>query len=198
MKHMDLKEYWKTTIINSESTFAVTLAFNPHCRGSHAAVVRVKAGSSGGANTVTIAYDASASRVRLPTRVDAFNRLTTARVITPDRVQFDVALLARNLDREILGPRYHRKPSDQWSSYIGFIEHPAGNAHVHLAWRFRDPCGIAGAELVKQWRALSPYYTAHVQPLNDPSGWADYMLKDQSKADLKDPLGLILSRPHSA
>jgi len=197
MEHMTFKDYWKTILQNFPSTYAVTLAYNPHCRGSHAAVYRVKAQTSfGGTNTVTIAYDSSASHVRLPTRVDACNRLTTVRHVTPDQVRHDVALLSRNVDRRLLGRLFNRQPAAMWSAYIGFIEHPDSNTHVHLAWHCHDPHGLAGAELAKQWGKLSPYFTSVIRPLSDPVEWANYMLKDQSPAALLDSRGLILSRAH--
>jgi len=187
MEHMTLKDHWKTILQNFTATYAVTLSYNPHCRGSHAAVFKVPPDQR---------YVQMPTRVELKTRVDASNRLTTSRTITPDRIQQDVVLLSRNLDRRLLGTRFNRQPAAMWSAYIGFIEHPDSNTHVHLAWHCHDPHGLAGAELAKQWGKLSPYFTAHVEPLSGPVGWADYMLKDQSPAALLDSRGLILSRAH--
>ncbi|WP_455976685.1 hypothetical protein [Methylorubrum populi] len=99
--------------------------------------------------------------------------------LTADRVQADVAKLHCRVDRKLTKKFNKVRPEDR-TGYIGFIERPDTNTHVHLAWRVPEIYhGRFDAALVHWWDRLHPYGSVDVKLIYDAPGWARYISKDQ-------------------
>ena len=175
---MNLKKDWKRVLLNLDANYAVTLAYNPHIKGSYEPTYRLK--ENGNYQQIT-------------GRIGVGNRLTTMRNITKQIADKDTAFLAKQLDRKLLGSRYHKKPSIIWSKYAGFIEHANSNFHIHLMWKCHDPHGKAPRLIEELWHSFDRNHLACVKPITDAIGWADYILKEQTLRDLKNLDFLVLN-----
>jgi len=169
---MNLKNEWRQVLLNVNANYGVTLAYNPHIRGTYEPMYRKKSNGD---------YQ------QLTRREGVGNRLTTNRSIRKTQIDSDIALLAKKLDRELLGTRFNLAAKCRWSSYAGFIEHPESNLHIHLMWRCHDPNFKAPYFINKIWKEFDRNHTADVTPITNADVWAAYILKKQSLEDLNNP-----------
>ncbi len=66
------------------------------------------------------------------------------------------------IDRQLLGPKWHRKPADQRTMFFAFAEHPNSNRHFHLMLKTDQP--IAFAEIAdRMWNKIVPAGSMDVQ-----------------------------------
>lgn len=114
--------------------------------------------------------------------------------LSAERVHADTAIAHGRLDRTLMGKRFNKRPVDERTGYVGFIEHPEANTHAHFAWRVPIKHHARFEAVFKeQWDHLHPYGDVDVQVLYDATGWAAYMSKDQWRTSHADDAALLLA-----
>jgi hypothetical protein len=84
----------------------------------------------------------------------------------------------QRIDRAILGPKWLQKTESR-SRYIGFIEKPANNLHIHAVFHFPtgdDKKFVQRAP--KLWEKLAPAGNLDIQQISHVEGLADYITKE--------------------
>lgn len=110
------------------------------------------------------------------------------------RIHADLDKLHLYVDDFFYGSRAARRPLEKRCSFIGMIEHPASNAHVHMLWRVpADRHSEVDVALRSVWQRIRPSGTVDVQ-VGPDEGWARYVLKDHWGAALDDALLFVASR----
>ncbi|MGU3466876.1 hypothetical protein ACLBXO_18675 [Methylobacterium sp. C33D] len=104
--------------------------------------------------------------------------------------------LHRKMDRKLFGTRFNELPCEKRSSFVGYIENPSSNIHVHLVWTMPDARVDEFTEIVTDvWLAKSRFTSIRVTLIRD-DGWSEYAAKDQWGASLEGDAALfIASRP---
>jgi hypothetical protein len=178
----NLNRAWSDFVASYPATFAVTLAYNP-----------IWTGTVCPADRITEADE----RIRLPMPAlrarSGVWQLATPRKIPCERIHANVGHLHRNVDRKLFGTRFHKLSPKQRTGYIGLIENPETNAHVHLAWRVPPNRSDEFTGLIRPlWRKMEPYGTADVERIYDVKGWGWYCTKRRPAR--KDPELFVASR----
>lgn len=203
---------WKEFFTAYPATHAVTLSYNPRyggtaslCQRRKGELVPFPASESGSGDlriiqrrkAAPICYRLVGEAVPLPTSgvpvTSSDNRLPTIRRISLEQVHADLDRLHREVDRTLFGTRFHKLPEERRSSFIGWVEHPTSNLHVHLMWRVREDRADNFPEAVADlWKSVSPFHSSDVQPIYD-GGWARYICKDQIGLVLEGDAALFVS-----
>lgn len=165
-------------------TFAVSLAYNNRWGGTACPTYRI--------------VPDTGECIRLPTpRVpvaSGANRLPIIRTVRLDQVHADLDWLHGLVDRDLYGRKFHLRTQDERSSFLGFIEHPKENLHVHLHWRVpeRDIAQFVDT-LGQHWKRITKYGSLDVKPVRD-AGWAWYSLEEQWGSALDEAELFVSSR----
>lgn len=178
---------WTEFFTDYPATHAVSLGYNNVCGGTASPCYRLTGDGE------VIPLPTSGVPVALGT-----NRLPIIRRVRLEQVHSDLDRLHGAVDRKLFGSRYHKLPEERRSSYIGFVEHPDDNVHVHLLWRVPESRTDEFAEeITAHWKAASRYHSTDVQMMRD-GGWAGYVCKDQIGRALEgDPALFVSSRKRS-
>jgi hypothetical protein len=173
---------WKSFLASRPGTHAVTLMYNPQHQGTVSPCYR-------------IAQDGEC--LRLPTpgipTLRGANRLPTARYIPLEQVHRDTDKLHRTVDRKLFGTRYSDRKEGDRSGFVGWIEHPDTNIHVHLSWRVPECRANEFPSVVTDaWMATSRFASIHVESIRD-DGWIKYILKDQWGSALNGDAALFVA-----
>lgn len=117
----------------------------------------------------------------------AFNRMETI-----DSARKNLNKFHAKLDRKILGKNYYKKPKDQRTFFVAFIEHMNSNFHYHLLLKTPNQY-ISRLEfhLDSSWQKVVNSGSSNVQAIYDHRGCTSYCLKEQS--NLKHFNNFILS-----
>jgi hypothetical protein len=103
-----------------------------------------------------------------------------------EKVQGALKTFFRNLDREILGARFHKAPLNHRTHYMAFPEHLDSNAHVHALIRVTPERHARVEYLLREdrswlWSRVAPRGTHALRALNEVGGWAAYMMKSSGQ-----------------
>lgn len=103
-------------------------------------------------------------------------RLPTAR--------WAVRKLFRNVDRRLLGTRFHKQPIELRTNGVFAFEHLESNLHAHGLIKVGQARGDSFFELFpgergEIWSAIWPSGTYEIKAAHDPAGFAHYFLKEQ-------------------
>lgn len=177
---------WGDFIAAQRANVAVTLCYNPARPGA----------------TASPAYQFSGDGECLPRYPSSFpgvpiaNRLPTLRNISLEQVHREVDWLHRRMDRKLFGTRFNKLPREKRSSFVGCVEKPNSNVHVHLAWTMPDDRTDKFTEIVTDaWLAKNRFASIRVKLIRDGE-WAEYITKDQWGTALEGDAALfVASRP---
>jgi hypothetical protein len=165
---------------------AVSLSYNP--------------GISGGTVSPTYRFTQDGVCLKGPTSaqtgVPIADRLPSARRISLAQVHRDMDWLHRKMDRKLFGTRFSELPAEQRSRFIGYVEKPTSNIHLHLAWTLPDSRVDEFTEIVTDaWQARSRFNSLRVKLIHD-GGWGAYIVKEQWGAAFEGDAALfVASRP---
>lgn len=173
---------WKSFLASRPATHAVTLAYNPHQPGTASPCYRITP---------------DGECLRLPTSgipvLRGVNRLPTARYVPLEQAHRDMDKLHRTVDRKLFGTRYSDRAEEDRSGFVGWIEHPDTNIHVHLSWRVPEiRADEFAAVITDAWMATSRFASIRVEPIRDDR-WTRYILKDQWGAALDGDAALFVA-----
>ncbi|WP_238193286.1 hypothetical protein [Methylobacterium frigidaeris] len=172
----DLATAWEAFVAARRATVAVTLSYNPE--------------RPGGTASPSYQFSQDGECFAGPTSSlpgsRSINCLPIMAQISLTRVAQDVDWLHRKVDRKLFGTRYNKLPANDRSSFVGFVEKPRSNMHVHLAWTVPDDRVDAFTEFVTDaWLAKSRFASIRVKLIYD-GNWGQYISKDQWRAALQD------------
>lgn len=157
--------------------FAVTFAFNNRIQGTVYHVIQ-SGTEAGGHNPKCSAKESY--------RLGGYSHVPIKEIT--QRVNH--AWLKTN--RCLWGDRYVRSRRPV-SIYRGFVEKRTENVHVHLAWAL--PPVVRRSDFVDTlttvWQGLVPSGSVHIEPLSNPLGWGDYIIKKVFTRDWSDRSGRI-------
>ncbi|QIJ74611.1 hypothetical protein GU700_08485 [Methylobacterium sp. NI91] len=158
---------WKRFLADRAANVAVSLAYNPHRTGTAGPCFRF---TRDGECVALVGSGASAA--------PNVNLLPSVRRIPLNTVQRSLDVLHRTVDRTLFGTRFNKLPQEARSSFIGFVEQPDWNLHVHLAWQVPAERVDEFTEVVTDaWTATSPSASIRVKLIHDAAGWANYVTK---------------------
>ena len=105
-------------------------------------------------------------------------------IVSLARIRADLSKLHLYVDVELHGRRVIAWSEDRRCAFIGFVEHPGTNAHVHMLWRVpANRQHEFEQALATVWTRIHPPGSTDVKPDPD-AGWAKYACKDQWGAAL--------------
>jgi hypothetical protein len=119
---------------------------------------------------------------------------TWAATLNPNRglpLQTELSIVRSafaDADRDLLGPRFHRKDARRRLLGFVFAEHPERNLHFHLALR----PGLHASDLelqarvntlARSWAARVPSGTTDIEPIKTVRGWSSYITKEVYRPD---------------
>lgn len=175
---------WREFFTSYPATHFVTLAYN---------------NVYGGTASLCHRLTSDGEFIPLPTSgvpvESGINRLPTIRRIRLEQVHADLDRLHRNVDRKLFGTNFNELPEERRTSFIGFVEHPESNVHVHTLWRVPEGYDDDFTEKVEaRWKAVNRFHSTDVQPIRD-DGAASYTCKDHVGRALEDdPALFVFSR----
>lgn len=83
------------------------------------------------------------------------------------------------MDRKLLGPSWSKKPAEERTDGVFFVEHVRSNIHLHGLLRFpsgtREGLPMTSALV---WKKLCPSGTIDFQPINDLPHGVAYCMKE--------------------
>jgi len=178
-----LAKAWEDFFAARRAGVGVTLAYNPQ--------------RPGGTASPTYRFTLDGECLRGPTSglsgVPVANCLPTMGHISLVQVHRDIDWLHRKMDRRLFGTRFNELPSEERSDFVGYIENPNSNVHVHLAWTMPDARCDEFTEIVTNaWLARSRFNSIRVKLIRD-SGWGEYIAKEQWSAALDGDAALFVA-----
>jgi hypothetical protein len=163
-----LDKAWSSFFTEYDANLAVTLAYNPILTGTVFPAYR-------------IAYHGECIKLTMPSFRSGpeVRRLATTIRIPCEQVHADVDRLHRSVDRKLFGSRFHKLSHVKRSRFIGLIENPEANVHVHLLWHVpEDRLEHAGKLIKPLWRRVTRYGSTKIKHQYD-EGWASYCTKQR-------------------
>lgn len=124
----------------------------------------------------------------------AYNPEATA-TVSLDRIRADLDKLHLYVDVGLHGRHVTDWPEERRCAFVGFVEHPDTNAHVHMLWRVPAVHQDEFEQVLDAtWARIHQPGSLDVKP-NPNAGWAKYVCKDQWGATLDgDPALFVASR----
>ncbi|GJD54753.1 hypothetical protein [Methylobacterium dankookense] len=177
---------WGSFFAAQAANVAVTLCYNPE--------------RAGGTSSVAYRFSKDGECLPLPpsglSGGQRTNRLPTTHHVSLMQVHRDVDWLHRKMDRKLFGTRFNELPAEKRSSFVGYVEKPNSNVHVHIAWTMPDSRVDEFTEIVTNaWLARTPFGSIRVKLIHD-GGWGRYATKEQWGAALEGDAALfVASRP---
>lgn len=159
-----LANAWSSFIAAQRGTYAITLAYKN--RHEMTAFEGFKVDATGRRTLETLSRQAGRPY-----------RLPIIRRVTLEGIHADVRHFHGCIDQYLYGPRFHRRPLAQRTSYVGFIEHETTNAHVHLSWHVPDSQVFDFTDAFQSaWHNAFNFSANWIVPITD-DGWANYITK---------------------
>jgi hypothetical protein len=105
--------------------------------------------------------------------VDWFITLNFNRPISIEGARHQFKEWLGRVDRSLLGPKWHRKPSSERTFAVATIENPDRNTHLHLLLKFPPKAQLSRSEILTKvydnWKKLNP---GQLFSDNQRDGWA--------------------------
>jgi hypothetical protein len=116
--------------------------------------------------------------------VDWFITLNFNRPISIEGARHQFKEWLGRVDRSLLGPKWHRKPSSERTFAVATIENPDRNTHLHLLLKFPSKAAelsrseiLTKTKMCDHWKKLEVGGQLFSEPINEMVGLAGYVTK---------------------